>query len=144
MNPPTVQVPQHQQEFRVPLLNTRKSAKIGVLLLILPFLFLSGVVLNHYLKIDFGILTSIYVWIGDMDKAYGDNSWINWVIRLLLVCGPLIAILVNLLSIVHIRYEKSHNEVIFSVKLRWSNLVIIVVCSLIFVTFFTYLLLENV
>lgn len=67
---PVIDVNQHQKEYRLTLLNTKKSAFLGVLLLILPFLFLSGVILKHYLKIDFGFLTSVYDWIGDIDHKY--------------------------------------------------------------------------
>ena len=36
---PVIDVNQHQKEYRLTLLNTKKSAFLGVLLLILPFLF---------------------------------------------------------------------------------------------------------
>ena len=56
---PTIDVNKHQREFRLTLLNTKKSAITGSILLILPFLFLSGLVLKHYMQIDFGFLTSV-------------------------------------------------------------------------------------
>lgn len=143
LEPPTVDVINHQKEFRLTLLNTKKSAIIGAFLLILPLLFLSGVILKHYLQIDFGIFTSVYEWIGSVDQKYGDSSLLNWVIRVLLLFGPLVAIGINLLAVLHLRYEKAAKEIVMSLKLKWLNWTIIVLCSTIFFIFFLYLLLEN-
>lgn len=143
LNPPTIDVDQHQKEFRITLLHTKKSSIAGAIFLILPFLFLSGVILKHYLHIDLWLLTSVYEWIGDLDRQYGDNSIINWIIRILLLFGPLIAIGVNLLSITHIRYEKTAKEIVLSFKLRWQNILIILICTIIFSIFFIYIILEN-
>ena len=141
---PVIDVNQHQKEFRLTLLNTKKSAFLWVLLLILPFLFLSGVILKHYLKIDFGFLTSVYDWIGLIDHKYGDSSILNWIIRILLLFGPLVAVGVNLLSILHVRYEKKSREIFISVKVKWLNWLIISICAIIFLVFFSYLIFENI
>jgi len=143
IKPPKVDVTEHQNQFRVTLLNTKKSAIVGALFLILPLLFLSGVLLNHYMKIDFGTFTSVYHWVSDLDQQYGDSSFLNWIIRFLLLFGPLIAIGINLLSICHIRFEKPTKELIMSLKLKWVNLLIIGICTLILVVFFSYMLVEN-
>jgi len=144
MKVPTVDVSHHQSEFRITLFNTKKSAVLGLIFLILPLLFLSGVVLKHYLQIDFGIFTSVYEWIGNMDQEYGDGSLLNWVIRFLLLFGPLLAIGINLISIVYIRHEPISKEILISIKLKWVNLVIIFSCFFIFFIFFSYLILENI
>ncbi len=141
---PTVDVSRHQREFRLTLLNTRKSAILGAILLILPLLFISGVIFKHYLQIDLGILTSVYEWIGDIDHKYGDNSVMNWIIRFFLIIGPLVAVVINFLSIFHIRYEKVSREIVMSIRLKWLNLAIILFCSVIFLIFISYLILENV
>lgn len=143
LEPPIVDVSNHQKEFRLTLLNTKKSAVIGAFLLIFPLLFLSGVILKHYLQIDFGIFTSLYEWIEFVDQKYGDSSLLNWIIRVLLLFGPLVAIGINLLSVLHIRYEKAAKEIVMSLKLKWLNWVIIAVCSAIFFIFFLYLVIEN-
>lgn len=140
---PTIKVSQHQKEFRLTLLNTKKSAMAGAILLILPLLFLSGVILKHYLQIDFGIFTSVYEWIGKIDQHYGDNSILNWAIRVLLTLGPLAAIGINLLAVIHFHIEKSQKEIILSIKMKWLNWLIILICSLIFIVFFLYFLVEN-
>ncbi|MCZ6595808.1 MAG: hypothetical protein O6943_12965 [Bacteroidetes bacterium] len=140
---PTVDVSQHRKEFRLTLLNTKKSAILGIILLILPLLFLSGVILKHYLEMDLGIFTSVYDWISNLDRKYGDSSILNWIIRLLLLVGPLVAIGINLLAILHLRYERLQKEIVISIKMKWINWVIILFCSTIFAIFFLYLIMEN-
>jgi hypothetical protein len=140
---PTIDVSKHQREFRLTLLNTKKSAITSSILLILPFLFLSGVVLKHYMQIDFGFLTSVYEWIGMLDQKYGDNSILNWIIRILLTIGPLAAIALNLLAVTHVRYERTIKELVLSFKMKWLNWLIILICSSVFAIFFLYLLVEN-
>ncbi len=143
MQLPSVDVHKHQQEFRTALLSTKKTALLGTVLLILPLFFLGGVLLKHYLNIDFGLVTAVYQWIGDLDRRYGDSSVLNWIIRILLLFGPLIAMAVNLLAVVHIRYEKPRAEIIMSLKLKWTNWLIIGLCGVIFSVFFLYLVVEN-
>ena len=140
---PLVNVSKHQKEFRLTVLNTKKSAIAGAVFLLLPFLFLSGVVLKHYMQIDFGVLTSVYEWIGARDQQYGDKSILNWSIRILLIIGPLVAIALNLLAVTHARIEKANKELILSFKLKWLNWLIILICTTVFVIFFLYLFLEN-
>ncbi len=144
LKPPTINVSHHQKEFRLTLFNTKRSALLGGVFLILPLLFLSGVIFKHYLQIDFKILTWVYEWIGNLDKQYGDNSILNWIIRSLLILGPLFAIGINFISILHIRYEKASKEIIMAIKLKWLNWIIIILCSIIFLVFFSYLVLENI
>ncbi|SMO51054.1 hypothetical protein SAMN06265379_102108 [Saccharicrinis carchari] len=141
---PSVDVSKHQREFRLTLLNTRKSAIAGAVFLVLPFLFLSGVVLKHYMQIDFGFLTSVYEWVGVIDQKYGDNSILNWIIRMLLTIGPLAAIVLNLMAVTHARTEKVNRELVLSIKMKWLNWLIILICTTVFAIFFLYLLVENV
>lgn len=143
MNIPKVEIPEYQKEFRTRLLSTKKSAMIGVLLLITPFLFLVGVIFKHYLQIDLGILTALYEYIASLDAKYGDDSIINWVFRFLLLGGPLVAVLYNLFAIVHVRYEKNLKEVIIGIKIKWVNISIILICKIIFFIFVLYLIIEN-
>jgi hypothetical protein len=140
---PYVDVSNLRKKFRITLLNTRRSAFLGVLLLIVPFLFLSGVLFKHYLQIDLGFFTAVYEWIGEIDKKYGDSSILNWIVRFFLIIGPLVAIGINLISILHIHYKKPQKEVVISLKVKWLNWTIILLCSTIFIIISTYLIVEN-
>ena len=143
MRTPEVEVSEHMRSFRLPILNTKKSAIAGIILLILPFLFLSGVLLKHYLQVDFGILTSVYTWIGQQDQKLGDGSVVNWVIRIALTIGPLLAVFLNIAAIMHVNIEKDTKELLISIKLRWLNWTIILLCLTVVAIFGIYLLVEN-
>lgn len=143
INLPEVEVPQHQREFRVRLLNTKKSTIGSTLFLILPFLFLTGVLFKHYLKLDFWLFTGVFNFIGELDSKYGDQSILNWVFRFLLLAGPPLAVLVSIMGILHLRYDKLQKELIIGLKIKWVNISIILSASLIFIIFFTYLIFEN-
>ena len=143
MEQPNLDVHAHQKEFRLTLLNTKRSSIAGIILLILPFIFLSGVTFNHYLDIHIPVIGHIYEWITDMDRQFGDNSALNWIVRLSLLFGPLIAGAINLMAITHIRWEKVQKELIISFKMRWQNVLIIGICFFIFSIFFTYLTFAN-
>ena len=108
---PEIQAAEHQQQFRLTILNTKRSALAGIGLLVLPVLFFAGVIFKHYLRIDLGIITGTYEWIAQLDATYGDLSILNWIIRILLLFGPVIAIFINLAAILHISYQKGTKRI---------------------------------
>ena len=110
----------------------------GLILLILPFLFLTGIVFKHFLQTDLWIFTSVYEWIIGADQKYGDSSLMNWLIRILLVGGPFIALLLNFLFIFQQR-----NTASFRLSYKWINLLIMLSGALLCLIFLGYLMLEN-
>ncbi|NAY93119.1 hypothetical protein GTQ34_14480 [Muricauda sp. JGD-17] len=136
---PSVDVSKHQQEFRMVLLNTKKTAITGGLLICLPFLFLVGLMFNNYTQIDIKMLTFVYDWIVEHDNRFGDTSILNWIIRMVFLLGPILAIIFNLLGIVHVRYENSKKEIILSIRVKWLNIFIILVCFVLLFLMLSYL-----
>ncbi|MCM8568614.1 hypothetical protein NE848_04440 [Gramella jeungdoensis] len=110
----------------------------GAILLVLPLLFLTGVIFKHYLQTDLWIFTSVYDWIINADQKYGDASFMNWVIRFLLLGGPFIAFLLNFVFIFQRRKTAS-----FSLSYKWINLLIILSGALLCFLFLGYLMMEN-
>jgi len=139
LSSPNVSAESHMKYFKIYLLNTKKSAYIGYILLLTPFLFLLGVIFSFYLEIKIPVVNGVYKWISEND----DTPVLNWVQRFLLLDGPLVAILINLLSILHFQWDSKLKEFIVTLKVKWLNLSIILVCGLIFLIFFTYLVVEN-
>ncbi len=136
---PDVNAESHMKLFKIYLLHTRKSAIAGFLLLLTPFLFLLGVIFSFYLEIKIPIINGVYHWIAENDNT----PVLNWIQRFLLLGGPLVAILINLLSILHFQWNSKLKEFIITIKVKWLNLTIILACGLIFFIFFTYLVVEN-
>lgn len=116
----------------------RAAAITGMILLVLPVLFITGVIFKHYLQMDLGIFTSVYDWIIASDRRYGDDSVLNWLIRFLLLGGPFIALLLNFLAVFRRR-----NSASFKLSYKWINLLIIVSGALLCILFLSYLFAEN-
>lgn len=130
--------------IKVPLLKTRVSSWVSWLFALVPALFLMGVGLNHYLGIAFTPLTGFYNWVNNMDQLYGDRSVINWIIRFLLLGGPLVIIFVNLLAILHVLYAREQKELIITLRMRARNILWIAISVLVFLLFAGYLVFENI
>lgn len=139
LNPPEMESNSYANRFRAYLLNTRRSAILGLLLLVLPFFFILSNIIEYILKFNPGIIRKVV----DLFVYFDQYPGLWFLGPLLLLGGPFIAVLLNLLSILHVHYEKKSEEVIFSVKLKWLNLIIIFVCVIIVGTFFLYLIVEN-
>ena len=132
----------HKRQLKIALMNTRKSAIFGVFLVIAPFLFAMGAIFRHELGMDFKIFTWFFDFIGAIDPD-SDSSLISWGIRFLLIGGPVIAVIINLLAILHFQFDSITKEIQVTMKLKWSNIAVILFCSFIFMIFFVYLLVEN-
>ena len=131
----------HKRQLKLTLLNTRKSATFGVLLLLTPFLFASGMILKYNLGIDFGLFTWFPSWLVSLEEK---SIILTFIIRFLLLGGPLVAVLLNLLSILHFQFDGGANEVQISIKLKWLNIAVVISCSVVLMIFFFYLLVENI
>ena len=62
---------------------------------------------------------------------------------LLILGRPLLAVVLNLLSIVHIHYERKTKEILIALKLKWFNLAIVLVCLSLIAIVILYLIAEN-
>ena len=136
---PNVSSSAYGSAFKMRLLNTRKSGYLGIFLIILPIIFITGMIFKYNFGIELPVIYPLSSWIGEMDKVI----LLKYFIRFLLVGGPLMAFILNLLSILHLYYDKERKELIFSVKISWFNLIIITVGVLIQIVFFLYLVVEN-
>lgn len=143
LNVPAVTSEIHKKQLKLTLLNTRKSAAFGVLLIVTPFLFLMGILFKYYLNWHSSIFTVFYEWLVNLDPD-SDTSILSWLIRFLLLGGPALAVVLNLLALVHFQYDKQGKELLISIKIKWLNLAIVAVCTFFLLIFLFYLLLENV
>jgi hypothetical protein len=131
----------HQRQLKLTLLSTKKSATFGILLVLTPFLFAFGMILKYNLGLDFGLVTTFPSWLVSLE----DRSIIlTFLIRALLLGGPLVAVMINLLAILHFQFDGQAKEVLVSIKLKWLNIAVIAFCSVVSLIFLSYLLVENI
>ncbi len=79
-----------------------------------------------------------------LDKM-GIKESIGWNINLLILFGPVLALLLNVLSVLHIHFETTPDKIDcrFSITKSWKNLAVVFLSTAILLTLFIYLLGEN-
>jgi hypothetical protein len=125
----------HKRRLKLALLDARRSAWWGTLLIALPALFLTAVFLQYGLGIG--------PFFDPLDRfifAPIRHSGVRWLEPLLLFVLPLIAFVVNLLSVTHFSMTPAGDEfvVTVAVKRRWWNWIIIGLSAVIVAVIFLY------
>src|SRR5712671_5934782 len=128
----------HQKQLKLVLLNTRRSSWIGVVLIVLPCLFMFGVILKYGFTIDIPIFSSLEEYMAAVDRTV-----FRFVPPLILVGGPLAGLALNLLAVLHFQFDRQPRELQVTVKLKPVNLAIIGVCLFILAMIFMYVVVEN-
>lgn len=134
---PTVMT-QHQDYIKLPLLNARKSAAMGWWLVALPSFFLACVAMKYHFNIGTRFTDTFFNTYQQVERSHG---W--WFSPLLFLIFPLVAAVMNLLSILHIVYNKQHKELIISIKMQFWNLFLIVLGFSIASIISIYIITEN-
>jgi hypothetical protein len=132
---PYVSSDEHRYNLKLTLVNAQKSSRIGYLLVILPCLFLFGVVLKYALGFNWGIIQSVE----NMLSSFSRSSILRWLTPIILVAGPLVGIAINLLAILHFSLDRELQEVQITLRLRWANLIVIFICVIIVAIFGLYI-----
>jgi hypothetical protein len=135
-----IEIPQvtseaHKRRLKFALLDARRSAWWGTLLIALPAVFLTAVFLQYGLGVG--------PFFDPLDRfifAPIRHSGVRWLEPLLLFVMPLIAFVVNLLSITHFSMTPARDEfaVTVVVKRRWWNWVVIGLSAVIVAVIFLY------
>ena len=73
------------------------------------------------------------------------NKHFGWNINLLILFGPVLALMLNFFSIVKIKWqnEKDQMHLSFSVRKHWVNILIAAVAVLVLASLFAYLIAES-
>ncbi len=139
MHKPEIESPTHQMQLKITLLNAKRSARIGLILVILPCLFLAAVLIKYFLHINLPSFSALEEWMSKKDQ----NVLIKLLFPLLLMGGPLLALIFNLLAILHFNLDKKAKEFIITLKFKWFNIIVSLICLLILFCFFLYAVGEN-
>ncbi|MBA4851670.1 hypothetical protein [Emticicia sp. BO119] len=138
---PEISQTSHQEYIKLPLLNARKSATLGWWLVAIPLFFLVSVFVRsiftsgQYIHIIDAFLETI--------AKIDHTSYAWWLNPIVFLLFPIIAGAMNLLSIIHIAYEKQTKEIIISIKLRFWNIVLVIIGFKIVAILGLYLIMEN-
>lgn len=78
-------------------------------------------------------------------EKMGIKESLGWNINLLILFGPVLALFLNVLSILHIHFETTRDKIDcrFSITKSWKNLAVVLLSTSVLFTLFVYLLGEN-
>jgi hypothetical protein len=127
----------HKNRLKLVLLDARRSAWWGTLLIALPAVFLTTVFLQYGLGVG-----PFFEPLERFIFAPIRHSRVRWLEPLILFVLPLIALVTNLLSVTHFSVTPSRDELIvtMAVKRRWWNWIIVGLSAMIVAVIFLYAL----
>ena len=139
INAPEASGDDYKKQFKLILLNTRKSAWIGLSILQISFIFVFLNLMKYEFNTPIGFMTgflNFFSWLSDHP--------ILWFLGPLILLGaPIIAFIINLLSVLHFYYDRKSHELVFTLKLKFWNLLILVGTSIVLGVMMLYLIMEN-
>ena len=140
-----LQVPQvneirHQQILKFALLNSRKSSQIGVAFIVIPCLFLFFQFLKEWFGLNFHFFSAFEEFMSHIDKI----PLLKWIFPVLLVGLPIVAIIINSLSIAHFYWDKINKELLIAMKFKLFNFILILISICVLLIFLFYLVHENI
>lgn len=139
MSRPEVTAPLHQQQLKLTLLSTRKTAAMSVWLVAAPCFFLFCVLMKYFFGVNLHVLDTFFDMISELDRS--PSGW--WLNPLLFLVLPLLALATNLLAVMHVQLDKIQRELILTFKWQWANWLLIGISLLIIGLISTYLITEN-
>jgi hypothetical protein len=116
---PEPAMPPAQKILKISLLSARRSSRIGFWLVALPGMVILLFILQNILHLDIGIIR----WLGGLGPHLSTPARAVLVF-VFLIGFPLIAVVINLLSLSHFHYDKLSREFTITFKIRWWNIVI--------------------
>lgn len=117
--PEPEKIMQHR-ELKMPLLSYKKSSRAGLWLLLLPLMFVISVFLKMILGVQSGYLDLVRRFFSAIDN----HAVLTYLVPLIFIGLPLIAMILNLLAFCHFQQNKTSKELIITVKYRPLNIVI--------------------
>lgn len=122
------------------IISYRTAAWAG-LLLSLPTAYFF---LTSFLKFELNA-PGLYDAIEPALQSMGLREDFGWNINLLILLGPVLALILNVLSVIHIRFETTKEKIDCRVSINKSgkNLAVVFLSGVILLVLFTYLFVEN-
>ncbi|HVX26364.1 MAG TPA: hypothetical protein VHB70_08490 [Parafilimonas sp.] len=137
MEVPGIKSAQHRQDLKLTIINTKKSARISLWLLLLPVLIL----LEGFIESAFHVFLPPWSWIIKYTPVM--PVWLRVAIfTFVLILIPTIAVLINVLGILWFRYDKAEHVLHIAVRMRRINVIIIVVAGILALLFIGHSIAE--
>jgi hypothetical protein len=130
-------VPPEMRELKLAIVNAKKSARLSLWLLCIPFLVLLGALIDSLFHI------SLPPW--SILKQYG-GAWPVWmrvsIFITVLIVIPSAAVLLNLLAILFVHYDRKQKVLHIAVRFKRINIIILLIAGIIAILFIGHSLAE--
>lgn len=130
---------QHQWQVKLAILSAKKSAWAAVWLLLAPFLVFASAALHGLLKIPI----PPFSWL----EQYSPH-WPVWlrmtVFMITVIVFPLVAVILNVLAITWIQYDREQKLLNISIRMKTINLIIIILAGLVALLFIGHSIADSI
>lgn len=129
----------HQEVLKIGLVNAKKSARIGILFILLPVIFIAIAYIKIVVLMHFDFFTNFSHFVSKQNQS----DSITWLFHITVLLLPLTGIIINLLAISHFYVNKTTKELIITIKYRLKNLIVLIVSAIFFLAVLWYIILMN-
>jgi hypothetical protein len=138
LTPPNTDFVKHQEVLKIGLLGARKSARIGIIFILVPIVLIVTVYVKFMLLSQWDFFTNFETFVSNQNQI----GLLNWV-HLLFIAFPILAVIINLLAITHFYINKQTKELIISIRYQFKNTIVLLISALMILGAFVYVLLLN-
>ncbi|RWY52406.1 hypothetical protein [Mucilaginibacter gilvus] len=135
----------HQNSVKIAIMNANRSAALGTWLIAVPCYFLFRVFMYYYSHGQRNWFEAMFNIIIRLD----DNPWLDFLAPIVLIIMPIGCIIINVLSITRVQYKavdeaRKYKEFSFTIRIRWWNVLLIVLSLLTSALFIAFAMTENI
>ena len=121
------------------LLSAKTSSRIGYAIVTIPALIIGAIVLHYGFGAPLPGFTALENGMSYVDK----NAALHWLSPFVLVIAPLIACAVSFMGIAHISIDRTTGEANLNVRVRWANIVVILLSGFVVAVVFAHAVAES-
>ena len=146
LNVPDVNPSSHQNTVKMAIMSAARSATLGVWLVIVPCCFLLCVLIYYFFHINLGWFGAMFTSLLSLEKI----PYVDFFGPLVLFILPIVCIIINALSIMHVQYQKigpdqyKFRELHITIKLKLWNILLILLSMIIIGVFMGFAMTESI
>jgi hypothetical protein len=143
---PDVNPSQHQHMVKMAIMNAGRSAALGLWLVIVPCYFLLCVFMYYQFHLNANWFSAMFSTMVQLEKV----PYIDYIGPLVLFILPMVCLVINLLSIIHVQVRQLDperhkvREMNISIRLKLWNIVLILISLAIMLVFINFAMTENI
>jgi lantibiotic transport system permease protein len=128
------------KEFKTAMANSKRSAALGIWLVITPLFFLFCVFMKYFFNIHLHLFTIMEEFLTSMDR----DPVMHWLSPVIFIFFPFIAVGVNAMAMMNVQWNRAERQTIVTVKIRFTNLILLLVSLTILAVIGLYLITKTI